>query len=325
VKIANMNNQDILLKAIRKHIAVSASIIEEIAAVLSISYDAAHRRVSQKSKFSIDETIALCRHYSLSMDLLFTDSTKVIVEKTAEIHSLADMEAYFRHSAENISSFLNYPGAKMYYSAKDIPLFYTIGGTLLSKFKLYVWLNLLAGTQNQDTFENFTVDQSLLEHNQKLKNVYENVEVNEIWNDTTINSSLQQIYYFFQSGLLSLANARLLCADLKTILKSAEDRCCNEGSRFNLYYNELLILNNNVLLSAPEKQSLFVPYTMLGYFITGDAATCNNTLDFFKRQIKSSKSLNQSGTRDRKLFFNRALQKIDFYLQKIESEIDLGF
>lgn len=325
MKIATMNNQDILLKAIRKHLEKSASLIEEIAVVLAISYDAAHRRVSQKSKFSIEEAIALCKHYFLSMDLLFTDSTKVIVEKTAEINSLADMEEYFRHSAENISCFLNYPGSKMYYSAKDIPLFYTIGGTLLSKFKLYVWLNLLAGTQNQDTFENFTVNQSLLEHSQKLKAVYENVEVNEIWNDTTINSSLQQIYYFFQSGLLSLANARLLCTDLKAILQSAEERCCKDGSQFNLYYNELLILNNNVLLSAPEKQSLFVPYTMLGYFITSDTATCNNTLDFFKRQIKNSKSLNQSGTRDRKLFFNRASQKIDFYLQKIESEIDLGF
>lgn len=259
------------------------------------------------------------------MDMLFTDNTKVIVEKTAEINTMADMEAYFRLSAENISSFLNYPGAKMYYSAKDIPLFYTIGGTLLSKFKLYVWLNLLSGTQNQDTFENFTVDQSLLEHSRKLKAVYENVEVNEIWNDTTINSNLQQIYYFFQSGLLTLANAQLLGTDLKAILQSAEDRCCKEGSNFNLYYNELLILNNNVLLTSPEKQSLFVPYTMLGYFITGDAATCSNALDFFKRQVKSSKSLNQSGTRDRKLFFNRAHQKIDFYMQKMQNEVEISF
>ncbi|MHA3787691.1 hypothetical protein ACX0HA_05720 [Flavobacterium hauense] len=320
-----MNNQNILLKALRQKLEKSASLIEEIATVLNISYDAAHRRVSQKSKFSIEETILLCRHYSLSMDMLFTDNHKVIVEKTAEINTMADMGAYFRHSAENISSFLNYPGAKMYYSAKDIPLFYTIGGTLLSKFKLYVWLNLLSGTQNQDPFENFTVDQSLLEHSQKLKEVYENVEVNEIWNDTTINSNLQQIYYFFQSGLVSLANAQLLCADLTTILRSAENRCSNEHSNFNLYYNELLILNNNVLLSAPEKQSLFVPYTMLGYFITSDADTCNNALAFFKRQVKSSKSLNQSGTRDRKLFFNRAHQKIDFYLQKMQNEVEISF
>jgi hypothetical protein len=79
------------------------------------------------------------------------------------------------------------------------------------------------------------------------------------------------------------------------------------------------------LLSASEKQSLFVPYTMLGYFITNDAPTCTNALDFFKHQVKNSKSLNQSGTRDRKLFFNRAYQKIDFYLQKMENEVELSF
>ena len=320
-----MNNQETLLKAIRHKVGKSASLIDEIAAVLGISYDAAHRRVSQKSKFSIEESVTLCRHYALSMDVLFAGSNKVIVEKTAEIRSMKDMEAYFRHSAENIIAFRDYPGTKMYYSAKDIPLFYTIGGTLLSKFKLYVWLNLLTGTQNQQSFENFTVDQALLQHSQQLKAVYEGVEVNEIWNDTTINSSLQQIFYFFQAGLLTLANARLLCADLKAILTAAEDRCCREGSNFNLYYNELLILNNNVLITAPERQSLFVPYTMLGYFITDDAGTCGNALDFFKHQVKNSKSLNQSGTRDRKLFFNKAGQKVDFYLQRMENEVDLVF
>jgi hypothetical protein len=320
-----MVNQEKLLKAIRRHLDAGTSVIDAIATILSISYDAAHRRVSQKSKFSIEETIALCRHYSISMDGLFSGEKKVVVEKTAEIRSMADMAGYFKHSAENISAFLQYPGAKMYYSAKDIPLFYTIGGTLLSKFKLYVWLNLLAGTQNQDSFEHFTVDRSLLEHSTRLKNVYENVEVHEIWNDTTMNSTLQQVYYFFQAGLLSLPNALLLYDDLTTILQTAEDRCCNGQDNFYLYYNELLILNNNVLLSAPQKQSLFVPYTMLGYFITDDADTCTNALSFFKHQVANSKLLNLSGTRDRKVFFNRARQRVDFYRQRIQAEADPAF
>lgn len=319
-----MDNQEKLLKAIRHKIG-NTSAIDAVAAVLGISYDAAHRRVAQKSKFSIEEAIALCRHYGLSMDMLFAGAKNVVVEKTSEIRTLEDMADYFRQSAEKLSIYTSYPDAKMYYSAKDIPLFHTIGGTLLSKFKLYVWINLLAGSKNQDSFENFTVQQSLLEHSLKLKSVYDSIEINEIWNDTTINSSLQQILYFFQSGLLSLQNAGHLCEDLHTILHTAEDRCCNSLSRYHLYYNELLILNNNVLLATPEKQSLFVPYTMLGYFITSDAGTCANALDFFRHQIKNSKSLNESGTRDRKLFFNRAHQKIDYYLQRIKDEVKNNF
>lgn len=320
-----MDNQEVLLKAIRHKLDKKISVIDEIAEVLAISYDAAHRRVSRKSKFSIEETIALCRHYGLSMDALFAGSRKVIVEKTAEIKTLADMEGYFRHSAENIAAFAAYPEARMYYSAKDIPLFYTIGGTLLSKFKLYVWLNLLAGTQNQASFESFTIDRALLQHSTRLKEIYEKVEVHEIWNDTTMNSTLQQVYYFFQSGLVSLPNALLLCEDLKAILNTAEERCCDGSGRFSLYYNELLILNNNVLLSAPQQQSLFVPYTMLGYFITEDADTCTNAQAFFKHQLRSSKSLSLSGTRDRKVFFNRAYQKVEHYMQRMQAEADPGF
>jgi hypothetical protein len=63
---------------------------------------------------------------------------------------------------------------------------------------------------------------------------------------------------------------------------------------------------------------------MLGYFITNDAATCGNANDFFKHQVKNSKSLNESGTRDRKLFFNKAHQKVDFYLKRMENEVDFG-
>ncbi|MBF01586.1 hypothetical protein [Flavobacterium coralii] len=319
-----MTNQDKLIRIIRNQIPQNASVIDEVAAILNISYDAAHRRISLKSKFSIEETVALCKHFSLSMDLLFTDSKKVIVEKTKEIQSEADMEAYFMESAKRLEYFKNTEGAKMYYSAKDIPLFHTIGGTLLSKFKMYVWLNLLRGSQTDNTFENFTLSRSLLEHSTKLKAVYESAEVHEIWNDTTINSTLQQIYYYFQAGLLSLQNAELLCADLEKVLTEVEHKCNAESANYCLYYNELLILNNNVLITAPDKQALFVPYTMLGYFITSDKETCTNAKDFFRHQIRNSKSLNQSGTRDRKIFFNRARQKTAHYLLRMQEETHTG-
>ena len=311
-----MDNQAILLGKIRKQLHKNSSLIEEIASVLQISYDASHRRVSAKSKFSIDETVKLCQHFSISMDKIFGGKeNQVIAEKTKEIHSLEDLANYFRQSASNLKHYGS--NSKMYYSAKDIPLFYTIGGTLLSKFKLYVWLNLLIGSENQESFEKFTLDQSLLEHSSQLQTVYDNSEVHEIWNDTTINSTLQQILYFFESGLLSHQNALSLYDDLKKLLQKAEEKSSRNSSNYHLYYNELLILNNNVLMSKPEKKSLFIPYTMLGYFITEDISTCDNASEYFLYQIKNSKSLNLSGTRDRKLFFNKANQKVDFYLQQI--------
>lgn len=315
-----MDYQELLLKTIRKQLNSKTSLIDEIAVILSISYDAAHRRIAQKSKFSIEETIQLCHHYGLSMDAVFGNANKVLVEKTKEIQSFDDMVQYFEQSANYLRYYQDSPQATLFYSAKDIPLFYTIGGTLLSKFKLYVWLNLLIDREKQESFEKFHLPRSLQEYSTQLKSVYENVAVSEIWNDTTINSTLQQICYFFESGLLTGANATLIYEEVKLLLDLVEEKSSRNDARYHLYYNELLILNNNVLISHAEKSTLFIPYTMLGYFITEDSPTTRNASDYFLHQIKNSKSLNLSGTKDRKLFFNKARKKVDYYIQKLDSD-----
>jgi hypothetical protein len=318
-----MNNQDSLLKAIRNQLNGKNSINDEIAAVLNISYDAAHRRVSGKSKFSIEETVLLANYYNISLDALFSNKENVIIEKTIEITSLRDMLLYFKKSAIQIAGLTDSPDSVLYYSAKDIPLFYFMDGTILSKFKAYVWLAFLNQKKQNISFENFVIDEAFLEHMLKLKSIYENVTVKEIWNDTTINSSLQQILYFYEAGLLSFKSAVALYKDLKRILNVIQEKC--NIPNFSIYYNEIILLNNNVLIETNKKLTMFVPYTLLGYFITNDEESCKNVHTFFEQQIDNSKLLNQSGIRDQNQFFNKAFRKIDYYMEKLNNQVDLQF
>jgi hypothetical protein len=319
-----MTNQELLLRAIKKLLPKETSLIDAIATVLDISYDASHRRVSSKSKFSIEEVVSLCNHYEIAMDTVFGNKTNVLFNKTKEVESLDDLILYFKDSFENLKEFKN-SDATIYYSAKDIPLFYTIGGTLLSKFKLYVWLNLLVGKENISAFESFHLTQQLQEYTSQLQSIYNDLSIHEIWNDTTINSTIQQIFYFFESGLLTIENAIYLYQDVKNILINLEEKCSKNKPNYHLYFNELLILNNNVLISNTEKSKLFIPYTMLGYFITNDLNTTKNASTYFLDQLKNSKSLNLSGTRDRKLFFNKANQKVDYYINRVNNHFSIDF
>ncbi|RZJ73454.1 hypothetical protein [Flavobacterium sp.] len=315
-----MSQQEVLLSILRKKIK-SGSLIDAVAVALGISYDAAHRRVSSKSKFSIDEAVVLCRHYKISIDAILTGSSSLVVEKTREIESSDDMTQYFGQSAAYLDKYESDENISIFYAAKDIPLFYMIGGTLLSKFKLYVWMELLTGLEKP--FESFVMPENLQTHITRIRMAYERAEVHEIWNDTTINSTLQQIFYFFESGLLSKQNAVALYEDMRQLLRKVESKCEETGGNFKLYFNELLILNNNVIVSSVERKTMFIPYTALGYFITEDETTCQKAFDYFLRQIKTSKSLNLSGTRDRKIFFNKASRKVDFYISRLENPEEL--
>ena len=97
------------------------------------------------------------------------------------------------------------------------------------------------------------------------------------------------------------------------------------NSKFSIYYNELILLNNNLLFESKEKITLFVPYTLLGYFITDNEESCKNVHHFFNQQIANSKPLNQSGIKEQNLFFNKIFRKIDYYIDQLNNQVDLMF
>lgn len=312
-----MNYQEILLKEIRNKIDKNISLIDEVATVLNISYDASHRRISMKSKFTIEETVLLCNHFHISMDSLFKNEDKYVLDKTKTIKSITDFKLYLEKSAQLLNEFKS-NNSTVYYSAKDIPLHYTIGGTLLSKFKIYVWLSILTSEQNV-SFENFTIEASMLSESSQLVSVFENTNRIEIWNDTTINSALQQVFYFFEAGLLNYSNAKLIIEDISAIIKKIEQKIQENNTNFDIYYNELLVLNNTVLFTNEKKSTFFIPHNMLSYYVTSDAKICVDEKEFIINQLKNSKSLSKAGKKDQKIFFNRMYQKIDFYMNKVES------
>ena len=94
---------------------------------------------------------------------------------------------------------------------------------------------------------------------------------------------------------------------------------------YSIYYNELILLNNNMLIETDEKLTMFIPYTLLGYFITDNKESCKNVHQFFNQQILNSKALNQSGIKEQNLFFNRANRKIEYYIERLNNQVDLLF
>src|SRR5690606_36049910 len=201
----------------------------EVAGTLDISYDAAHRRISMKSKFSIEEVVQLANHYGISMDKLFQGSDSVLVKKTKDVQSFDGLSLYLESSFKYLNAHAADRGTSLYYSAKDIPLFYTVNTDLLSKFKLYVWLYLLNLEDMNISFDVFCNKAPIIDHSQKLTSFYASVQTNEIWNDTTINSTLQQIIYFFHFGLLYCASEMKLGDRFKELVFEIEQKCTDKN------------------------------------------------------------------------------------------------
>lgn len=299
--------QELLLKEIRRKIG-DKSLNDEIANILNISYDASHRRTSLKAKFSFEEALELAKYYQISLNQFITSDRQLVVQKTSAVNNTEDLQSFFQN---NLSIFENLPlsdDMTIYYSAKDIPFFYTLSDTLLSRFKIYVWMNLLNAKQVFIPFKQFSPP--YFESNtQELKKKYEAQNVVELWNDRTISSILQQILFYYETGLLQKNEAEVILEELRELIKYIEHKTEN-NPKFHFYENELMHLSNDIFFHHP-KQSLFaLPVNMFGYILINDAKTCSETQNYFEHQIKNSKSLNTSGNRDRKIFFNKMYEQI---------------
>nr|WP_321231886.1 hypothetical protein [uncultured Psychroserpens sp.] len=323
-----MQNQ--FISYLKEKSTSSSSFVDEIATVLDIGYDAAYRRVNMKTNLTLEEGIKLAKHYKISLNKLFEVGSQdtILAEKSPIITNESHLETYFSKSIQNLKPLTQLKSASILYSAKDIPLFYTLKDSYITRYKIYVWLKLTNKemTKNKISFDDFinTIPPTLLDKAFELGETYNYINITEFWNDNTINGTLQQIIYFYESQLLSKIIALKICDDLEEIIHHVERQTIQQSiinsknnASYNLYKSDLLTMSNIIMVKTTHKKTFFVPYTVLEYLKIEHDDTCNVMDDFFNRQMTNSKLLVHSGEKDRTLFFNKMLQKVNTLRERI--------
>lgn len=316
--------QEQFIKYLKEKSQNNTSFVEEIASVLDIGYDAAYRRINLKTSISLDESVKLAKHYKISLNKLFEvgNQNSVLTELSPQVNNVAGLENWLKQSYNNILPLTKIKNASIIYSAKDIPIFPVLKDSYLARYKLYVWLkdvdfNMI---KSKISFEDFlkTVPDSLLQHAFNLGEISKNVDTTEIWSNTTINGALQQVLYYFESGMLSKELALLICDDIEEVIHKIEKQAIQQsliGSKnkaiYNLYVNDIHTMSNTIMVKTPHQKAFFTPFTVISYFKIDHQPTCKLMFEFFEKQMSLSKLLVNAGEKDRSLFFNRMHQKIN--------------
>lgn len=309
------------------------SFVDEIATVLDIGYDAAYRRINCKTHLTLEESVLLSKHYNISLNNLFEvgSQNSILTELSPNLTNAEALESYFIVSKNNLSALIKLKGATILYSAKELPIFHTLKDSFIAKYKMYVWLKDVdvEMAKNKTSFDAFLkiIPQSLIDSAVNLSEVYKGINITEFWNNMTINSTIQQIVYYYESGLLSKEMALLICDDAEQVLRDVETQAIQQsiiGSQnkatYNLYKTDLHSMNNVIMVNTPYKKVFFTPFTLLSYFKIEHQPTCELMNDFFEKHKFHSKLLVNAGERDRTQFFNGMHFKINRLRDYISKE-----
>ncbi len=331
--------QIVLMQRIKSALPSNISLVDELADLLKVSNDSAYRRIRGETALSIEEIASICKHFRISFDSFINSSNDRFVNFT--YHQLSSHSNSFREYLQNIKNnlelMMKFPEEQrqIIFAAEDIPVFHHFAYSELTAFKIFYWnKSILSAPGFEDKkFEAIHIDKALLDLSKDIYELYAKVPSIEIWSDDTVNSTIKQIEFYWDSGAFKTKkDALLICEEvdlmLTRICKQAElnvkmdihHKPASSQNNYALYHSDVMIGNNCVLASMGNMQETYISYHTFNSMFTNNANYCAETDLWLKNLIRKSNLISGVAEKQRYRYF----KIIDEHLKKLISKIENG-
>lgn len=331
--------QTVLMQRIKSALPANISLVDELADLLKISNDSAYRRIRGETALSIEEIAAICKHFRISFDSFINSSNNRFVNFS--YHQLSShsnsFKEYLQNIKNNLEAMLKFPEEQrqIIFAAEDIPVFHHFAHPELTAFKIFYWnKSILNAPGFEDKkFEAIHIDKSLLELAKDIYDLYSKVPSMEIWSDDTVNSTLKQIEFYWDSGAFKTKkDALLICEEvdlmLTRICKQAElnvkldthHKPASTQNNYALYHSDVMIGNNCVLATMGGIQETYISYHTFNSMFTNNVTYCAETELWLKNLIRKSSLISGVAEKQRYRYF----KIIDDHLKKLIAKIENG-
>jgi hypothetical protein len=224
-----------------------------------------------------------------------------------------------------------HPGVRFMLEAKDIlPLHHFIIPELAA-FKIFFWSKtLLRDDQSAKKFRPEDFEGELVELAEKVSKTYIHINATEIWNTETLNSSLRQVNFIWQSGYLTGKNQALhLFERMEEMINHLEAEASygekflpgNEPTgnqdNFLLYHNDVLMGHNTIMVTGNGSSQVYLNHNVINFMGTTDKTFCEYTAMTFSNLMRKSTLISVTNEKDRSRFFNHLRQVIESEMKKL--------
>lgn len=323
-----------LMNMVKEMIPSNVSFVDELTDLLGISNDSIYRRMRGETALTIDEVEKICIKYRFSFDSFINSKLATV---TFNYNSLFDseesFEAYLRSILNDLKLIKRAKNKNIIYAAKDIPLFHNFKFKEVAAFKIFYWMRSVIDVPSLQgkKYEPSLISDNILNIGSEIYEIYSQVPSVEIWSEGSLISLFKQIEYYWESGLFKdKKDAAILCEKVKEqldlIQKQAEtstkiisdNKSIKEfENNYTLYYSEIEIGNNCILVNVENNLSTYVTHNTFNKLITSNQSFCLETEQWLKNMMKKSTLISGVSEKYRNQFFEIAYKLLDEINYKI--------
>lgn len=330
---AGEHSQSLFIQKIKDSIPSHLSLVDEMAHLLKISNDSAYRRIRCETLLNIEEINILCNHFRVPLDIFAELKNETVSFKYQILdHTESSFENYLRSLVDDLKMIRNFEEREITYAAKDIPIFHHFNFPELSNFKIFFWRKSVLNSPelNNKKFNSKEENKVYTTLGKEILIYYNQIPAVEIWTEETLNSTLKQVEYYWDSGFFETTeDALIVCGQLEQMIQHICDQA-EVGSKFNpenknnklapfqLYWSEVMIGNNNILVKMKNNQVTYLTHNTLNYLITSNPGFCAETEQSLKNLIKKSSLISGVSEKHRHQFFRKAFDSIRNLKERIK-------
>ena len=324
--------QDVFIKHLKQIVPTNVSLVDDIADLLKISNDSAYRRLRNETELSLDETYKICQHYKISIDSVFSQKGDSVTCNYIKLtDSVENFESYLTSLLTQLVRLQKSDEAKIIYAAEEIPIFHSFFSKQLAAFKLFYWQRSVLNIPEYQTkkFDWDVVSDKQLQLADDIYKTYLHIPSSEIWTDETINTTIKQIDYYFESGAFKEKDdAITVLLELKKMVQAISGFAENENKNpknnsavysFNLYNSDLVIGTNCIHATLGGSVVSYISFNTMNSLTTSNQQFCEEIEHWTKNLIKKSTLISGIAEKQRFQFFSKAYKAIDLSIDRIKN------
>lgn len=321
------NIQQSFFQKIKESTAPHLSFVDEVAELLNISNDSVYRRIRGEKAITLYEVQKLCSHYKISLDQFFNINSDAYIF-TGELRDNTEksFEAWLSRVTQTFLLFNKFEEKHLTILMKDIPPFVHFQIPELALFKFYFWMKSILHYDSLKNVKFNLEDESLHQYlpaSKKIINLYHNVPMTEIWNIESLNSSLRQICFYHEAGLIkNSTTTKMLLDKLELLINHIEcqaelglkfdfnKQADASSSAYRLFVNELILGDNTYMAELDGKHMVFLNHSVLYFVATTDEKFTASMAENMLNLERKSTMISSVGEKERTVFFNSLRSQI---------------
>jgi hypothetical protein len=325
--------QSILFQRIKQSISPHLSLAENVAEILNISSDSAYRRIRNEKKLELDEFYILCNHFKISADDIFNFDSQFVKFNFLNINEENfDFDHFIEAIYVDLKRLFKEDNPKIYCVFNDLSLFQLLLIPEIAAFKIFFWSKSnFAFTKYKDSkFSLKQLTPKTLKLSKDVMQLYNSIPGTEFLASEILASMLKQIDFYFIAGYFnSLDDALALCDALVELIahikKQAELGCKflygespnPESADYELYYNDLLLVDNTVLVSSAQTNRTYLTSNVVNLLISENQMFYDQNIKWVKNLISKSVLISGAAERDRNKHFRFLFDQIEAIRSKL--------